>query len=412
VIDFSVPEEIRDVGEGLVEFVQRVVVPLEEEHRELLDDPRRLYTANGRYAPEVVELRHRVRTASAEAGYYNLYGSEELGGAGLGPLAQVYLQTLLHKTAGPERILVLDVVTPSAFTNGLSPVLNHLRPEVRDRYIDDIRAGEKTMCFALSEPDAGSDVFAMRSYATRDGDDWILHGTKQWITNSPYADLCMVFVATDRDAVAARSGEGVTGFFVDTTTAGFSVPDVIPLMGHLGADIATVSLDGVRVPGDHVIGEVGKGLQVALGGVSRGRLGLSAGAIGQAEWALAKAVEYSKQRIAFGKPIAEQQAVQLLLADSAIDVYAAKNMAWNCAWKVEQGRPARKETSMVKAFCTEMLFRVMDRAIEVHGAMGLTNEVRLEAGLRWARTIRVPDGTSGIQRRTIARRLLDGDLDF
>jgi acyl-CoA dehydrogenase len=190
------------------------------------------------------------------------------------------------------------------------------------------------------------------------------------------------------------------------------VPDVIPLMGHLGADIATVNLDGVRVPGDHVIGEVGKGLQVALGGVSRGRLGLSAGAIGQAEWALAKAVDYAQHRIAFGRPIAEQQAIQLLLADSALDIYAAKNMVWHCAWKIEQGEPARKETSMVKVFCTEMLFRVMDRAINVHGAMGLTNEVRLEAGLRWARTIRVPDGTSEIQRRTIARQLLAGDLAF
>jgi acyl-CoA dehydrogenase len=412
VIDFGVPDELRDIGEGLVEFVRKVVEPLEDEHRELLDDPRRVYAPDGRYAPEIVELRRRVRTASAEAGYYNLYGDEELGGAGIGPVGQVYLQALLHRTAGPERILILDVVTPSAFTNGLSPVLHHLRPEVLDRHVEGIRAGETTLCFALSEPDAGSDVFAMRSYAVPDGDGWILHGTKQWITNSPFADFCMVFVATDREAVAARTGEGVTGFFVDTSSPGFSVPDVIPLMGHLGADIATVNLDGVRVPGDHVIGEVGKGLQVALGGVSRGRLGLSAGAVGQAEWALAKAVDYAQQRIAFGKPIAEQQAVQTLLADSAIDIYAAKNMAWNCAWKVEQGRPARKETSMVKAFCTEMLFRVMDRAINVHGAMGLTNEVRLEAGLRWARTIRVPDGTAEIQRRTIARQLLRGDLDL
>jgi acyl-CoA dehydrogenase len=412
MVDFTVPEEIRDIGDGLVEFVRKVVEPLEEEHRDVLEDERRRYTEDGRYSQEVAELRHRVRTASAEAGYYNLYGSEELGGAGVGPLGQVYLQALLHKTAGPERILVLDVVTPSAFTNGLSPVLSHLRPDVLERYIDGIRAGVKTMCFALSEPDAGSDVFAMRSYAVQDGDDWILHGTKQWITNSPYADYCMVFVATDRDAVAARTGEGVTGFFVDTTLDGFSVPDVIPLMGQLGADIATVNLDGVRVPGDHVIGEVGKGLQVALGGVSRGRLGLSAGAIGQAEWALAKAVDYAQHRIAFGRPIAEQQAIQLLLADSALDIYAAKNMVWHCAWKIEQGEPARKETSMVKVFCTEMLFRVMDRAINVHGAMGLTNEVRLEAGLRWARTIRVPDGTSEIQRRTIARQLLAGDLAF
>lgn len=412
MIDFSVPDEVRDVADSLLSFLRREVEPLEAEHRDLLVRERRRYGDDGRYVPEVLELRRRVRTASARAGFYTLFGAEELGGAGLGPTAQVHVQTVLNRYLGPDRVLAHDVVIPSSFTNGLSPVLRHLRPEVRDQYLDGIAAGEKTMCFALSEPDAGSDVFAMRSTARLEGDSWVLSGTKQWITNSPYADYAMVFAATDVDAVAQRSGAGVTGFFVDTRSPGFTVTGVIPLMGHQGAELGIVTMEDLHVPADHVIGEVGRGLQVALGGVSVGRLGLSASAVGQAEWALAKAVSYAGQRVAFGKPIGEQQAVQLLLADSAMDIYAAKNMVWNCAWKVERGDRSQKETSMVKAFCTEMLFRVMDACMQVHGAMGLTNELRLEAGLRHARIIRIPDGTGEIQRRTVARRLLAGDLDL
>lgn len=412
MIDFSVPDEVRDVADSLLTFLRREVEPLEAEHRELLVHERRRYGDDGRYVPEVLALRRQVRMASARAGFYTLFGAEELGGAGLGPTAQVHVQTVLNRYLGPERVLAHDVVIPSAFTNGLSPVLRHLPPEVRDQYLPAIASGERTLCFALSEPDAGSDVFAMRSTARQEGDSWILNGTKQWITNSPYADYAMVFAATDGDAVARRSGAGVTGFFVDTRTPGFTVTGVIPLMGHQGADVGIVAMEDLHVPVDHVIGEVGRGLQVALGGVSVGRLGLAASAVGQAEWALAQAVDYARQRVAFGKPIAEQQAVQLLLAESAMDIYAAKSMLWNCAWKVERGDRPQKETSMVKAFSTEMLFRVMDRCMQVHGAMGLTNELRLEAGLRHARIVRIPDGTGEIQRRTVARRLLAGDVEF
>lgn len=266
----------------------------------------------------------------------------------------------------------------------------------------------KTACFCLSEPDAGSDVYAMKTVAERDGDGWVLSGTKQWSTNSPYADYAMVFAVTDKDLASRRQG-GITGFFVDTRSAGFAVPSVIPLMGHLGFDIGTVTLDRVRVRDDHRLGPVGQGLSVALGGVSVGRLAMAGLCTGLAQWALSQATEYARLRKTFGRPIAEHQAVQFMLAACAMDIYAARSMMQNCAWRIDQGLPSAMHVSLVKAFGTEMLGRVIDRCMEVHGAMGLTNELRLEAAYRFARILRIPDGTSEIQRRTVAGRLLAGE---
>jgi acyl-CoA dehydrogenase len=164
------------------------------------------------------------------------------------------------------------------------------------------------------------------------------------------------------------------------------------------------------VPDSHRLGPVDRGLSVALDGVNAGRVSMAASALGLAQWGLAQAVEYAKVRKTFGRPIAEHQAVQFMLADCAMDIYAVKSMLRHCAWLIDEGRPATKEVSIVKASATEMVGRVLDRCIQVHGAMGLTNELRLEKAYRYARTLRIPDGTSEIQRRTIARKLLDGDI--
>jgi len=163
---------------------------------------------------------------------------------------------------------------------------------------------------------------------------------------------------------------------------------------------------------DHRLGDVGRGLTAAMDGVNAGRMGMAASCLGLARWALDQAVEYAKVRKTFGVPIAEHQAIQLMLADSAMDIYAAKTMIQNCAWRIDNGQSATAQVSMVKAFSTEMLGRVMDRSIQIHGGMGLTNELRLEEGYRFARVMRIPDGTGEIQRRTIARQLLTGQADL
>ncbi|MES3012528.1 MAG: acyl-CoA dehydrogenase [Pseudomonadota bacterium] len=406
-MDFEIDPDTTAIAEAVLRFIEREVVPLEERHRDVLGSERTLFQADGRYVPEAQALRRRVRMRSAELGYYSLFGDEKLGGAGLGAQVMAHVQEAINHRFGPGRPLIQTVVLPSPFTNGLSPVLRHLDAQVFERYREGIVSGDKTLCFALSEPDAGSDVLAMKTRALRDGDHWVLNGTKQWITNSPYADHAMVFALTDPEAALQRKG-GVTGFFVDTRTAGFSVPRLINTVGHLGGDTGVVVLDGVRVPDDHRLGAVGRGLAVAMDGVNAGRMGMAATCLGLARWALDQAVEYAKVRKTSGVPIAEHQAVQFMLADSAMDIYAAKSMIQNCAWRIDQGQSATAQVSMVKAFSTEMLGRVMDRSIQVHGAMGLTNELRIEEGYRFARVMRIPDGTAEIQRRTIARQLLAG----
>lgn len=407
----NIPEEIVSIGESLIRFVEQEVVPIEKANAVLLGSERTIFDEQGRYVPEVEELKRQVRMKSSEAGFYTMFGPEEIGGSGLGPLAAVYLNALLAEKTGPDRLLVHPVVIPSPFTNGLSPVLTNLSPELRDTYLPQLASGDKSLCFGLSEPDAGSDVFAMKTRAVKDGDDWVITGSKQWITNGPYADYAMIFAITDPELAAKRKG-GVTGFFIETAWPGFQAVSTIPIMGHLGAEIGILSFDGLRVPDSHRLGPVDQGLKVALGGVNNGRLGLSATCIGLARWALVQAVEYAKVRKTFGVPISDHQAVQILLADSAADIYGAETMLVDCAMKLERGERALAETSMVKLHCTEAANRVFDRCIQVHGGMGLTNELRLEAGYRFTRSMRIPDGTSEIQRRTIARDMIVNGVNF
>lgn len=410
-MDFDIPEEIKLVEQGLHAFIEAEVLPLERANASLLGSERNLYDERGRYVPEVLRLRQQVRMMSARAGYYTMLGSTELGGGGLGAVAAAYLQESVARTYGPSRVLIHYVVVPSAFTNGLSPVLGFLAAEARKRYLPSIASGQCTTCFALTEPDAGSDVMAMKTRAVRDGDHWVITGTKQWITNSPYADYAVLFAVTNPELSAARKG-GITGFFIDARSPGFDVTSVIPVMGHLGGEAGIIALEGVRVPDGNRLGEIDQGLSVAMHGVNAGRLGVSASCVGYAQWALALATEYSRSRRTFGKRIADHQLVQLHLAESAMDIFAARSMLMNSAWRVESGSEARAEIAMTKAYATEMLSRVVDRCIQVHGGMGLTNEVGLQALYRLARPMRIYDGTAEIQRRTIATELIAGSLRF
>lgn len=406
-----VPEEIVAIGDSLIHFIEREVVPLETANKALLANERSIYDERGMFTPEIEALRRDVRRRSAKQGFYTMFSPQAIGGGGLGPLASVYLNMRLSAHCGPGRLLVHPVVIPSPFTNGLSPILANLDPALQVQYLPELASGEKTLCFGLSEADAGSDVFTMKTRAVRDGDDWIITGSKQWITNGPYADYAMIFAVTNPSLAARRKG-GVTGFFVDTKSPGFSVVSTIPIMGQLGAEIGILAFDGLRVPDTHRLGAVDEGLKVAMNGVNIGRLGLSATCIGLARWALNQAVDYAKLRKTFGLVIGEHQAVQILLADSAADIYAAEAMLVDCALKLERGDRALAETSMVKLHCTEGANRVFDRCMQVHGGMGLTNELRLETGYRFTRSMRIPDGTSEIQRRTIARDLIANGVNF
>ncbi|MCG8381053.1 MAG: acyl-CoA/acyl-ACP dehydrogenase [Gammaproteobacteria bacterium] len=411
-MDFEISEEIREIGNALIKFIDQEVVPLEKKHADLLADPRKMYGPDQRYTEEFLALRKTVRMKSAEAGFYNVFGAEQLGGMEMGPFTAAHLYEVMNEKYGPDRPLIHTVVIPSPFTNGLSPILRFLNPDIIDEVCPSIASGEKTLCCGISEPDAGSDVFNMKTTAVKDGDEWVINGTKQWITNSPYADYCMLFAITDPEAFKKRTGTGISGFFIDTKTPGFTVPSVIPVMGAYGSETGIVSLENVRVHKSRMLGKENQGFKVLMTGVNTGRVGMSASCVGMAKWGLEQSLEYSKTRKTFGQPIAEYQAIQIKLAEMAMNIYAARNMVLHCAWKLEKGEKALKEISIIKAFCTEMLSKVMDEAIQIHGGMGLTNELKIEAGYRYARIMRIPDGTAEIQRRTIARQLLSGDTDI
>lgn len=400
--------EHKEIIDALFGFVDKAVAPIEQEHADLLADDRRVFDDRGLMTPEYQEINKRVRELSADAGFYSLYGAEELGGGNLSASGIVAVQEAMHHRYGPDRKVVHESVIPSPFTNGLSPLLLKLDEGLLAERIDAIRDGSATLCFALSEPDAGSDVFNVKTKATPVDGGWVINGQKQWISNAAHAAHAFVFAVTDPEEFKARKG-GITCFFVDTDADGFSVDTGIPMMGDRGSNATIISLTDVRVTPRQIVGVEGEAFKLALGGISRGRLTMSATCVGLARWALDMSLDYAKTRKTFGKTIGDHQLIQAKLAEMAMEIYLCKSAVLRTAQMVDEGQPSIKETSIVKARCTEMVGKVLDEAIQIHGGLGLTNELGLEAGYRFARMLRIPDGTSEIQRRTIAKRLLAGE---
>jgi acyl-CoA dehydrogenase len=421
----QLPEDLRDVVkiaiDGVISFVETEVVPMEQEYRHVLEKEAKLFGPDGKLVPEIREAREKVRSKSGKAGYWAMFSPESIGGGGLPVRVSIYVQEALYRKYGPGHLLMGwangFITTPliASFVDGPSHMFTLASEAIRTDVVPSLVAGEKTMCFALTEPDAGSDLWNLKCKARREGDEWVINGTKQWITNSPYADYAAVFAVTDEEMLAQHKG-GITGFLVDTRQPGVDTSTIFPIMGHLSSDCGSVILEDVRVKEEYVLGEVGQGFRISMMGISEGRLGYAAGCLGLAEWALDRCLEYAKERVTFGRPLADRQAIQWMLADSAIDIFTAKYAALQTAALVDEhqrgGRLPIKEISIAKAYTMEMAERVCDRAIQIHGGMGLSSEMGLEEAFRIARTWRIPDGTSEMQRRTIAARLLRGDAVF
>lgn len=413
MVDLTVPEDVQSVIASLHKFIEAEVIPLEKKLSTVLNNERFLYDENGLYTKEVQNALKTIRMKSAEAGFFNMFGPAELGGMGdeFGPVSVALIFESITKKYG-NNLLVQEVFPPGLFTGGSTPVLLGMQEEVREKVMPEIISGEKLLCFGLSESDAGSDVRNIKTTAVKDGEEWVINGTKQWITNAPYADYAIIFAVTNADLVAKKQG-GISCFLVPIDGETCACSSVIPYLGHIGSRIGIISMENARVHQSFMIGEQDDAFGRALQGVDIGRVVMAAQCIGTAQWGLDKALEYAQQRKTFGKTIGENQMIQQMLADCAIDIYAARNMVLHCAWKMEQQTtlPVR-EISMIKVFTTEMVQRVLDKCMQIHGGMGLTNEMELEGAWRWARSMRIPDGTSEIQRRTVARRLLKGDKDL
>jgi acyl-CoA dehydrogenase len=423
--DVGIPEDIRDLVKGAIsgmhQFVDSEVLQMEQQMGDVLVDERKFFDEKGRAVDEIVDAKRQVRMKSAKAGYYAMFAPESVGGDGLGVRTMVFVEEALYRRYGPGRPLItwakgfLTQPTIASFVDGPSHMLVSVSDAVRKDYLPAIARGQKMVCFALSESDAGSDVWGIKTRAERDGDDWVINGSKQWITNSPYADYAVVFAVTNDGLIAERKG-GISAFFVETGAEGYTFDGVLPVMGHQGGDCGSMSFENLRVPADRLIGVQDQGFQIAMFGISEGRISISANCIGMCGYALDRSLEYAQQRMSFGKPISEYQAIQFMLADMAIDIFTMKYMVLQTAALVETfpqtGRLPVKEISIAKAYAVEKTQECYDRAIQIHGGMGLTNEMPLNEGFRVARTLRIPDGTGEIQRRTIARQMLRGDTVF
>ena len=408
-IGFDIPEDLTQIVAGLERFIRAEVIARHEKHVHLLDDPRERYDAAGRYAPKVIELIREVRTAASDAGYFNLCVPTAMGGLGQGYLAYYVAWEAINRLCGPHHWLGTFALSHWAF--GPSVVLEQLTPQARERVLAPLVAGHESMCFGLSEPGAGSDATMIETRAVPDGDGWRITGRKMWTTNVTFADWIIVFAVTDAARAAAKRG-GISGFIIPTSAPGFALQRVTLLQGEIGGVEGESTLDDVRVEPWQLVGTLHEGFRIALLGVSLGRVYNAARAVGLARWALEKAVTYAGQRVAFGVPIAEHQGVAFPLAESAMEVHAAHLMGLNATLLLDRGHRAIKELSMAKAYAVEVCLRAVDRAIQTHGGMGLTNELGLVHAYNTLRIINIADGTNEILRRTIFQQLAKGDLDL
>jgi acyl-CoA dehydrogenase len=276
--------------------------------------------------------------------------------------------------------------------------------EQKRRFLPRLASGEWTACFALSEPEAGSDAANIQTTAERRGDHWVLNGRKHFVTNGDTADVATVLTLTDREK---RARGGITTFIVERTTPGYSVGAPERKMGLHGVNTVELIFDECRVPASNVIGEVGQGFKIAMRVLDKGRLAQGAVGVGAAQRLLELSTEYAKQRVQFRRPIAELQAIQFMLADMATQIYAGRQMLYHAATLRDQrDAPVVKEASMVKLFCSEMACRVADTAIQIFGGMGYMRDVPVERFYRDLRLTRIFEGTSEIQRLIISRELL------
>ena len=408
-IAYDLPADVVAVRDGLLRFVEAEVVPRLEGNHGLLSDARRLYGENGAYAPDVRRLIREVRSASAKAGFYAMCAPVALGGGGLGHLAYYVAWEAIYRRLGGHAVLTPWVIAHWAF--GPSPVLTQITEEARRRCLDGMMSGETSMCFGLSEPGAGSDASMIRTRAVRHGEGWRITGRKLWTTNAPTAEWCIVFAVTD-PAKAERKAGGISAFLVPTDAPGFHVESVVKLFGHPGGHEGALALEDVAVEPWQLVGTLDDGFKVALYGVSLGRVYNSARAVGQGRWALELALDYAKQREAFGAVIADYQGVTFPLAQSASELHAAHLMGLNAAMLLDRGDRAVKELSMAKSYAVQAGFRAVDRAIQTHGGMGLTNEVGLVHAWQDLRIVNIADGTNEILAKTIAQRLLAGDVEL
>jgi acyl-CoA dehydrogenase len=378
MVDFSLSDEERQIRDTVRAFIEKEVMPLEPE---VLRNERA-----GRPGIEREVLRE-LQAKARRSGFWGVATPEEYGGMNLGAVMAAIIVMETGRT-----------FVPFDFGGYADNILYAGNEEQKQQYLIPTIEGERISCFAITEPGAGSDARSIRTTARKDGGDYVINGEKTFITRGNDADFVMVF--------AVVPDEGVTCFLADRDMGWKSEP--IPTMGEWGP--ASLVFDNVRVPAANILGEVGKGFDLAMAWIRQGRFMIPARAIGSAERLLQMAIDYAKIRVSMGHPIAEYQAIQWQIADSQVEIEGAKWLTLYAAWRVQQGLDARHASSIAKLNGAVMANQVVDRVMQIHGGMGYTKELPVERWYRELRLLRIYEGTDEIQRRTIARNLLKGHV--
>ncbi|HBW83608.1 MAG TPA: acyl-CoA dehydrogenase [Gammaproteobacteria bacterium] len=373
-------ETIKQLVDLIERFVRDRLVPNEE----------RLAT-EGKLADDILEEMKAL-------GLFGLTIPEEYGGLGLTMEEEILVSIALGRTSPAFRSIM-------GTNNGIgsAAVVFNGTEEQKLKYLPKYASGEWISCFCLTEPEAGSDAASLKTTAVMDGDHYIINGTKRYITNAKVAHTFNVMARTDTNNKGAR---GISSFIVERDTPGITLGSVDKKMGQAGSMTCDVIFEDCRVPATNLIGEEGEGFITAMKVLDRGRLHISGVSVGVAERLIHDSLEYALQRKQFGKPIAEQQLIQGMLADSQTETYAAKCMILETARKRDSGDNVSTESSACKLFATEMVGRVADRAVQIHGGAGYMSEYAVERFYRDVRLFRLYEGTSQIQQIIIARNMM------
>jgi acyl-CoA dehydrogenase len=379
-VDFKIPEGCLLIKNIVRDFVKGELEPIAETVDELENIPE--------------EIVQKMR----DLGFFGITIPEEYGGAGMSLLEYCFAIMELVKVGLAYRSLI-------TINNGLVSrcILLGGTEEQKRTYLPAMAKGKKVAAFALTEPSAGSDAANIQTTAVQEGERFVLNGAKHFITNGPIADVALVVAVTDE---SRRAHGGITAFLVDKGTPGFSAGVTHKTMGLRGEPLGELIFEDCAVSISNVLGKVGEGFGLIMESLDEGRATISAAAIGVAERLLEISINYAKQRVQFGKPICEFEGIQLLLADMATELYAARMMLYDTIWRLERGMEIIKEAAMLKLYSSEMVNRVADKAVQIQGGYGYMRDNFVERAYRDVRFLKIVEGTSEIQRVIIARELL------
>jgi acyl-CoA dehydrogenase len=382
-MDFEFPEEYKILRNNIRRFADRELIPLNEE------------------VEQTKKIPDKIINQMKEMGLFGIMTPLEYGGMGMTTLGCCIVQEELSRAN-----LCYPMHISGNIGIGTLGIVHYGSEEQKQKYLPRMAAGELMSCFALTEPNAGSDAAAIEAKAVRKGDSYMVNGLKHFITRGDISDVFTVVAITDK----AKGHKGMSAFVVEKGTPGFSIGKIQHSMGSDICRQCELVFEDCEVPAANLLGREGQGFEIAMRVLEEGRLSQGARSIGVARRLIELSREHAQIRVQFGKAIAEFQAVQWMLADMATELYAMKNMVYETAWRLDQGERSRARAGMVKLFCTEAIGRIADRAVQVHGGMGYMQEAPVESIYREVRGMRIYEGTSEIQRLIISRDILKNGL--